>query len=115
MSATVILGTAGYVTRLSGGVGGSGREPSSIPIRRQDSVTYPFDIPPTLKCRFAVDGVCWGQRRAMMVQKVAARRSKEKCMNRRDAGHALVLGLLAAGGAPFAHAQPAARCTASVI
>ena len=30
-------------------------------------------------------------------------------MNRRDAGHALVLGLLAVGGAPFAHAQPAGK------
>ena len=31
MRATVIQGTAGYVTRMSGGVGGRGREASSYP------------------------------------------------------------------------------------
>jgi hypothetical protein len=35
----------------------------------------------------------------------AAQRSKGKCMNRRDAGQALLLGLLAVGIAPLAHAQ----------
>jgi putative tryptophan/tyrosine transport system substrate-binding protein len=40
---------------------------------------------------------------------IAARRSKEKCLNRRDAGHALLLGLLAAGGVPLARAQPAGK------
>ncbi len=31
MSETVMQGTAGYVTRMSGGVGGRGREASSYP------------------------------------------------------------------------------------
>ena len=31
MRSTVIQGTAGYVTRMSGGVGGRGREASSYP------------------------------------------------------------------------------------
>ena len=31
MRATVIQGTTGYVTRMSGGVGGRGREASSYP------------------------------------------------------------------------------------
>lgn len=31
MRSTVTQGTAGYVTRMSGGVGGSGREASSYP------------------------------------------------------------------------------------
>src|SRR5438132_2170316 len=39
----------------------------------------------------------------------APRWSQEKWMKRRDAGHAILLGLLAAGGAPFAHAQPAGK------
>ena len=48
--------------------------------------------------------ICCVQCRTIVAPSVAARRSKGKCMNRRDAGYALLLGLLAVGVPPLARA-----------
>lgn len=43
MSTTTFQGTAGYVTRMSGGVGGRGREASSYPDRAPQGGAYGID------------------------------------------------------------------------
>jgi len=100
---TALNRTSRYAPSPSVGVGAARRLACNV--GRQGIPSYAFDPLRSLGCRFTSDRDMPGAMPGNSGPSVAARRSKGKSMNRRDAGHALLLGLLAVGVPPRAHAQ----------